>query len=80
MKIMRVPPAWRLPQGVDAPLWEYTHTSRLAAEEDAYFANHPLFHADEHALDKRFVQPGNWSISDVGRVVIRFALRDVGSR
>ena len=58
MGLARVPPAWRLPQGVDAPLWEYTHTSRLAAEEDAYFANHPLFQADERALDERFIEPG----------------------
>ena len=77
MNIMRVPPAWRLPQGVDAPLWEYTHTSRLAAEEDAYFANHPLFQADERTVDERFVEPGR--LIDLGcgagRHSLRFARR-----
>ena len=77
MNIMRVPPAWRLPQGVDAPLWEYTHTSRLAAEEDAYFANHPLFQADAARLTARFVEPGR--LVDLGcgagRHSLRFAAR-----
>jgi ubiquinone/menaquinone biosynthesis C-methylase UbiE len=76
MKIMRVPPAWRLPQGVDAPLWEYTHTSRLAAEEDAYFANHPLFLADERAVDERFVVPGR--LVDLGCGAGRHSLRFAG--
>ena len=73
MNFMRVPPAWRLPQGVDAPLWEYTHTSRLAAEEDAYFADHPLFQADERALDERFVEPGR--LVDLGCGAGRHAIR-----
>src|SRR5262249_44023091 len=57
MNVSRMPPAWRLPEGVDAPLWQYTHTPRLAAEEDAYFAGHPLFQADTRALDDRFRVP-----------------------
>jgi ubiquinone/menaquinone biosynthesis C-methylase UbiE len=73
MNFMRVPPAWRLPQGVDAPLWEYTHTSRLAAEEDAYFAGHPLFQADERTLDGRFVKPGR--LVDLGCGAGRHAIR-----
>lgn len=77
MNMMRVPPVWRLPRGVDAPLWEYTHTSRLAAEEDAYFADHPLFDADVRAVDKRFVEPGQ--LVDLGcgagRHSLRFAAR-----
>jgi SAM-dependent methyltransferase len=77
MNLSRVPPAWRLPDGVDAPLWEYTHTPRLAAEEDAYFADHPLFRADERVLDERFVEPGR--LVDLGcgtgRHAIRFARR-----
>jgi SAM-dependent methyltransferase len=77
MSLTRVPPAWRLPDGVDGPLWEYTHTSRLAAEEDAYFAEHPLFKADERALDQRFVEPGR--LVDLGcgagRHALRFAAR-----
>jgi ubiquinone/menaquinone biosynthesis C-methylase UbiE len=77
MNTTRVPPAWRLPDGVDGPLWEYTHTPRLAAEEDAYFADHPLFHADERVLAERFVVPGR--LVDLGcgtgRHAIRFASR-----
>ena len=33
------------------------HWKRLAEEEDVYFADHPLFQADQHALDERFVVP-----------------------
>ena len=33
MNFDRIPPAWRLPEGVNASLWEYTHTPRLAEEE-----------------------------------------------
>jgi SAM-dependent methyltransferase len=77
MNVYQVPPAWRLPEGVDAPLWQYTHTPRLAAEEDAYFADHPLFRADARALDERFVAPGR--LVDlgcgVGRHAIHFARR-----
>jgi len=77
MNVSRMPPAWRLPEGVDAPLWQYTHTPRLAAEEDAYFAGHPLFQADARALDDRFSVPGR--LVDLGcgagRHAIRFARR-----
>ena len=78
MKFTRVPPSWRLPDGVDAPLWEYTHTSRLAAEEDAYFVNHPLFEADERAIHERFVVPG--SLVDLGCGTGRHALSFCCSR
>jgi SAM-dependent methyltransferase len=77
MSVHRVPPAWQLPEGVDAPLWQYTHTPRLAAEEDAYFADNLMFRADARALDERFVAPGR--LVDlgcgVGRHAIRFARR-----
>jgi SAM-dependent methyltransferase len=76
MNLTRVPPAWRLPDGVDAPLWEYTHTPRLAAEEDAYFAEHPLFQADERVLDERIVQPGR--LVDLGCGTGRHAIRFAG--
>jgi SAM-dependent methyltransferase len=49
----------------------------LAAEEDAYFADHPLYQADSQALDARFVVPGR--LIDLGcgtgRHAIRFAER-----
>ena len=76
MGFLRVPPTWRLPQGVDAPLWEYAHTPRLAAEEDAYFVNHPLFHADKRALDERFVKPGR--LVDLGCGTGRHSIRFAG--
>jgi SAM-dependent methyltransferase len=77
MNLARIPPAWRLPDGVDAPLWQYTHTPRLAADEDAYFEGHALFRADEQILDDRFTVPGR--LVDLGcgagRHAIRFAKR-----
>lgn len=69
------PPAWNMPAGVDAPLWRYAHTPRLAEDEDDYFAGHPLFRADAEALDVRFVAPG--PLVDLGcgagRHAVRFA-------
>jgi SAM-dependent methyltransferase len=76
MNFTRVPPTWRLPEGVDSPLWEYTHTPRLAAEEDAYFADHPLFRADSHALDAHFIVPGR--LVDLGCGTGRHAIRFAG--
>src|SRR3954452_6492418 len=77
MSARRVPPAWRLPHGVTPPLWEYLNTPRLAAEEDAYFADHPLFEADARAVDERFQTPGR--LIDLGcgagRHAVRFASR-----
>lgn len=77
MNYARVPPAWQMPEGVDGPLWQYTQTPRLAAEEDAYFADHPLFETDARALDERFVMPG--TLIDLGcgagRHALRFAAR-----
>jgi SAM-dependent methyltransferase len=72
-----IPPAWRLPEGVNAALWQYTQTPRLAAEEDAYFRDHPLFAADSMAVDERFTAPG--PLVDLGcgtgRHALRFAAR-----
>ncbi|MGC8639023.1 MAG: class I SAM-dependent methyltransferase [Isosphaeraceae bacterium] len=77
MKIHRVPPPWRLPEGVNVPLWEYLHTPRLAIEEDAYFAGHALFAADARIVDERFETPGR--LVDLGcgtgRHAVRFARR-----
>src|SRR5262249_8756461 len=77
MSAFRTPPAWRLPEGVDAPLWQYAHTPRLAAEEDAYFCDHPLFRTDARIVDDRFTNPGR--LVDLGcgagRHALRFAAR-----
>jgi SAM-dependent methyltransferase len=73
MSLDRIPPAWRLPEGVNASLWEYTQTSRLAEEEDDYFRDHPLFATDAHALDERFTAPG--PLVDLGCGTGRHALR-----
>jgi SAM-dependent methyltransferase len=67
------PPGWQLPEGVNASLWEYAHTPRLADEEDQYFRGHPLFEADGQALDARFVEPG--PLVDLGCGAGRHALR-----
>ena len=71
------PPPWKLPAGVNASLWAYTQTPRLAEEEDAYFAGHPLFEADRRALDARFAEPGPLVDlgSGAGRLAVHFAAR-----
>ncbi|MEJ7639888.1 MAG: class I SAM-dependent methyltransferase, partial [Singulisphaera sp.] len=68
-----VPPSWRLPEGVNASLWKYAHTPRLAEDEDAYFTGHTLFRADAEAVDARFVEPG--PLVDLGCGAGRHALR-----
>jgi len=69
------PPAWRLPEGVDGPLWTYAHTPRLATSEDEYFEQAPLFAADSEALGARFRLPGR--LIDLGcgagRLSLQFA-------
>ena len=72
-----VPPGWRLPEGVNAALWEYTHNPRLAEEEDEFFRGHPLFEADARAVDARFIEPGPLVDlgSGTGRHALRFARR-----
>jgi SAM-dependent methyltransferase len=67
------PPSWRLPTGVNASLWQYAHTARLAEEEDAYFLGHPLFYRDAIEVDARFTEPGR--VIDLGCGVGRHALR-----
>jgi SAM-dependent methyltransferase len=71
------PPSWKLPRGVNASLWRYAHTPRLAEDEDAFFAGHPLFEADRCALDARFVRPGPLVDlgSGTGRLALHFARR-----
>lgn len=74
---MTVPPDWKLPTGVNAALWEYSHTPRLAREEDHYFAGHPLFEADAFILTERFREPGRLVDlgSGTGRLALQFARR-----
>ncbi len=72
------PPSWRLPDGVDPSLWRYTHTPRLALEEDAYFGGHPLFARDSQHLDERFTRPG--PLIDLGCGSGRHSIRFAGRR
>ena len=69
------PPLWRMPRGVNASLWDYARSERLAAEEDAYFRDHPLFLRDAALLDSRFSEPT--SLIDLGcgagRLSLHFA-------
>lgn len=71
------PASWSMPDGVDAPLWHYTHSARLALSEDDYFRGHPLFAADARLLDARLVEPGR--LVDLGcgagRLSLHFARR-----
>ena len=73
-----VPPAWRLPPGVNRSLWQYASSPRIAEDEDAFFAGHPLFQEDGRALDARFRSPA--SLVDLGcgagRLSLHFARRD----
>lgn len=77
MNDYEIPPAWRMPPGVNSALWEYTHSNRLANDEPDYFANHPMHANDAGLLDARFTQPGR--LVDlgcgIGRHAERFARR-----
>jgi SAM-dependent methyltransferase len=73
MNLDRVPPSWKMPEGVNPALWQYTHTDRLALDEDEYFRDHALFEADARALDARFIDPG--PLVDLGCGTGRHALR-----
>ena len=42
------PPPWQMPEGVNASLWHYAHSARLAEDEDAYFRDHPLVRPSTH--------------------------------
>jgi SAM-dependent methyltransferase len=67
-----VPPDWRLPEGVDRALWTYTHDPRLAAEEAAYFSDHPLLEADLAVA--RAILPAGSLVADLGCGTGRAAL------
>lgn len=72
------PPDWRMPEGVNAALWHYAQSKRLAEDEDAYFLDHPLFQVDRDELDARFTVPG--PLIDLGcgagRLAVHFAKRE----
>jgi SAM-dependent methyltransferase len=74
-KFDEAPATWNLPEGVDSPLWHYTHSVRLAESEEVYFRDHPLFAADSAILKERFVEPG--PLIDLGcgagRLSLQFA-------
>ncbi len=74
---MNIPPAWRLPEGVNASLWSYATSPRIARDEDAFFEGHPLFLADAAMLDARLIEPG--PLVDLGcgagRLSLHFAHR-----
>ncbi|MDX2039122.1 MAG: class I SAM-dependent methyltransferase [Isosphaeraceae bacterium] len=67
------PPSWRLPTGVNASLWRYTHSDRLAEDEDDYFVGNPLHDNDAYWIDERFQPPGR--VVDLGCGVGRHAIR-----
>ena len=71
------PPSWRLPEGVNAPLWEYAHTDWLAESEDSYFLDHPMFREDVRLVTERFCEPAPLVDlgSGVGRMALEFARR-----
>jgi SAM-dependent methyltransferase len=71
------PPAWRLPEGVNAPLWEYAHTDWLAESEDSYFLDHPMFREDVRRVTERLRDPAPLVDlgSGVGRMALEFARR-----
>lgn len=70
-----VPPDWRLPPGVNASLWAYAHTPRLAEEEDRYFSGHVLFARDSAVLSDWFRAPCRLVDlgSGAGRISLLFA-------
>ncbi len=70
------PPAWALPEGVNASLWQYAHTDWLAESEDGYFLDHPLFKRDLPEVSARFHEPG--PLVDLGCGVGRAALHFAG--
>jgi SAM-dependent methyltransferase len=71
------PPSWRLPEGVNASLWEYAHTDWLAESEDGYFLDHPMFREDVRLVTARFREPAPLIDlgSGTGRMALEFARR-----
>lgn len=51
-----LPPAWRMPLGVDHALWSYASSERLAEDEDDYLAGHALCNADLNWVLRRLAE------------------------
>jgi SAM-dependent methyltransferase len=66
------PPSWQLPPGVNASLWTYTRSARLAETEGSYFRDHPLFATDARLILERFSPPGR--LIDLGCGAGRLAI------
>jgi SAM-dependent methyltransferase len=66
------PPDWQLPQGVNASLWSYSRSARLAETEESYFRDHPLFSTDARLIFERFSPPGR--LIDLGCGAGRLAI------
>ncbi len=60
------PPRRRImPEGVDTPLWSYATSDRLAGEETAFFADHPLCAVDLAWIES-VLGPGPGLVADLG--------------
>ena len=73
-------PDWALPPGVTRALWDYAASDRLAAEEDAYFAGHPLFELDKSLLAEHVPDPAGGAVAvdlgcGTGRAILDLARR-----
>lgn len=54
-----------MPEGVDASLWSYATSDRLASEETAFFADHPLCTVDLAWIES-VLGPGPGLVADLG--------------
>ena len=66
-------PSWKMPTGVNASLWEYAGSQRIALDEADYFQGHPLHAVDGPLVESRFREPG--AIVDLGCGIGRMSLR-----
>lgn len=48
------PAQWQLPDGVTRGVWDYTLSEPMAQDYDEYFADHPLFRADDEIIQEFF--------------------------
>lgn len=79
-KLTSKPPDWQLPAGVSGGLWDYLHSSELAAGYDAYLGQAPVRRLDE-ALVSRLAKPGMSALDlgcGTGRTLVQLADLEVG--